>query len=104
MCSRYAGGIACITAQAPARDVAVRIVDELLIVGRRTRSRARRRDRIARLHQAIDPVIFIGGPVALAVSHGRDLAVVGIGGGNVVGLGGRSVKRSEPGSDGSAPS
>src|SRR3546814_16733507 len=67
-------------AQTAAGDVARRVLAELLIVGRAAAVRAFGCRGIARLRQAIVPVVDIGGAIALAVDDIADLDVRSIGG------------------------
>src|SRR3546814_1259620 len=71
-------------AQTAAGDVARRVIAELLIVGRAAAVRAFGRRGIARLRQAIVPVVDIGGAIALAVDDIADLAVRRIGGADLI--------------------
>lgn len=71
-------------AQAAARDVAVRIIAQLLVV--RARTRPRRRNGIARLRQAVEPVSRASEEAAIYIDNRAKLTeALGIRDGSQVG-------------------
>src|ERR1700756_1087387 len=85
------GAVTRIPAQPSARDVAVGVIDELFIVGRRTRARTSRRTGIVGFHEAVDAVIFVGRLFALRVSQRRGRTIVVVGARCLVGLVGGAI-------------